>query len=122
MSHGKDIMNHQLPLKRVAECAMDLFAMAAVTSRATSSLQKSLPSAPQEKALALGSLSISRKVQETKSHTYNHKGFCKDAETRIVRRLDEINHPERTIDKETYQIADAVFENGGYVPQHPLGL
>jgi hypothetical protein len=35
MKYGKTIEEQQIPLKRVAECAMELYAMAAVTSRAT---------------------------------------------------------------------------------------
>jgi len=54
MKHGKAVVDQQLPLKLVAEVAMDLFAMAAVTSRATASLNAKSPTAAHEKTLALG--------------------------------------------------------------------
>lgn len=54
MKHGKKIVDQQLPLKRVAEVTMDLYAMAAVTSRATASLNAKLATAAHEKTLALG--------------------------------------------------------------------
>ena len=42
--HGKDIVEEQLQLKRVADVAIDLFAMTSTISRATTSLNESIPS------------------------------------------------------------------------------
>jgi len=54
MKHGKKVIDEQLPLQRVAEVTMDLYAMAAVTSRATAALNAKGATASHEKLLALG--------------------------------------------------------------------
>lgn len=99
MKSGKKIVDLQLPVKRVAECTMDLYAMAAVVSRASSALQNNEQSASHQVLLATA--------------------FCNEANQRITQRLAEINQPNKTIDKKIYEISDAVFEKQGYVPEHP---
>lgn len=54
LTHGKGIINNQLVLKRIAESAMNIFAMAAVTSRATRALEGKSETAQHELLLASG--------------------------------------------------------------------
>uniref|UniRef100_A0A671P9F7 Very long-chain specific acyl-CoA dehydrogenase, mitochondrial n=1 Tax=Sinocyclocheilus anshuiensis TaxID=1608454 RepID=A0A671P9F7_9TELE len=51
LKHGKRIIDEQFVLKRVADCAIDLYAMVVVLSRASRSLSQGHPSAQHEKML-----------------------------------------------------------------------
>lgn len=48
MKHGKDIINQQLVCERVADCVIDLYAMAAVVSRATAAKKAGSETADHE--------------------------------------------------------------------------
>uniref|UniRef100_A0A182NB72 Very long-chain specific acyl-CoA dehydrogenase, mitochondrial n=1 Tax=Anopheles dirus TaxID=7168 RepID=A0A182NB72_9DIPT len=48
VKHGKGIVERQFQLARVADCAIDIYTMAAVLSRASRAVRKGLPSARQE--------------------------------------------------------------------------
>lgn len=52
IKYGKNIVEEQFILNRLANSAMDIFASACVTSRATRSLQLQLPTANHEKIMA----------------------------------------------------------------------
>ena len=102
IKHGKNVVNEQLVLKRLADSAIDLFGMAATTSRASRSLGAKLPSAAHEVLLT--------------------KAFCEDANRRITNNLRDARAPGRTTDAKLLQIAGDVFTKGGFVPTHPLGV
>lgn len=52
IKYGKSIVNEQYILNRLANSAMDIFASACVTSRASGSLNLGLPTANHEKLMA----------------------------------------------------------------------
>lgn len=100
IKHGKNIIHEQLKLKRIAQSAIDIYAMAAVTSRATKALNDKVSSAQIETVMA--------------------RAWCEDADSRVRFHMKKLNPSEKTTDSKVEQIADAVFEHGGYVPVHPL--
>jgi len=100
IKYGKNVVNEQLVLKRIADSAIDLFGMAATTARATRSLREGTPSAEHEAKLTLA--------------------FCQDANRRITTNLRDALAPGQTSDKKLLDIAGDVFAKGGYVPAHPL--
>lgn len=53
LKHGKNIVERQFELNRLADCAIDIYAMSVVLSRATHSLKEGLPSAQHEKLMTL---------------------------------------------------------------------
>ncbi|HVI00152.1 MAG TPA: acyl-CoA dehydrogenase family protein [Enhygromyxa sp.] len=98
--HGKSIIDEQMLLERVADVAVDLYAMVAVVSRATQAIEQNRKSAGHEALLA--------------------SVFCEQANRRIRRRLRAIEQGRKNGDVELRQIADELFANGGYVPSHPV--
>lgn len=52
MKYGDDVVNKQMLLLRIADCAIDIYAMAVVLSRASSSLRQDLDSANYERIIA----------------------------------------------------------------------
>ncbi len=98
--HGKSIIDEQLLVERLADIAIDLYAMVAVVSRATRALEQSRPSAAHEALLA--------------------SVFCEHANRRIRRRLRAVEQGRKNGDVQLKQIADELFANGGYVPSHPV--
>lgn len=99
--HGKDIMNEQIQLKRIADCAIDLFAMTATISRATTSINESISSAEHEEKLV--------------------KLFCAIASDRIETNLSDIKKSKEQ-DEMLAQVADDVFKELKYIPSHPTGV
>jgi alkylation response protein AidB-like acyl-CoA dehydrogenase len=97
---GKRIIEEQLLLRRIADMAIDLYAMVAVVSRATSSMEKARPGAEHEVLLA--------------------SAFCEEADRRIRRNLRALEQGRKNGDVELRTIADQLLEHGGYVPAHPL--
>ena len=98
--HGKSIIDEQMLLERVADVAVDLYAMVAVVARATQAIEQNRKSAGHEALLA--------------------SVFCEQANRRIRRRLRAIEQGRKNGDVELRQIADELFANGGYVPSHPV--
>jgi len=99
IKYKKDIENQQMILKRVAESAMELFAMAAVISRAQRAVTKGLTTADHEILLA--------------------DTFCKEGAFKIQTLLKLIS---QNTDQNLGKIADAIFKEENYIPTHPLGL
>eukprot|EP01137_Pigoraptor_chileana_P023983 Opistho-2@91181 len=99
--HGKDVINQQMPLRRVAEVVIDLYAMAAVTSRATHALNSKLPTAAHEALLC--------------------KTYCEDADERLASNIRALVS-SKTCDQQFSQIAGDVLDKGEYIPTHPLGF
>uniref|UniRef100_A0A3Q3NQD3 Very long-chain specific acyl-CoA dehydrogenase, mitochondrial n=1 Tax=Labrus bergylta TaxID=56723 RepID=A0A3Q3NQD3_9LABR len=103
IKHGKKIIDEQFVLKRVADSAIDLYAMITVLSRASRSLSRGSPSAQHEKVLC-----------ET---------WCVEAYDRIVRDLKALHSSEsKQLFKNLQAISSAVVQNGGVVAPHPLGF
>ncbi|XP_034712218.1 very long-chain specific acyl-CoA dehydrogenase, mitochondrial [Etheostoma cragini] len=101
--HGKKIIDEQFVLKRVADTAIDLYAMVVVLSRASRSLSQGNASAQHEKMLC-----------ET---------WCVEAHDRIMQDIKSLRSSQsRQLFKNLRAISSAVVENGGVVAPHPLGF
>uniref|UniRef100_A0A8C5AWL1 Very long-chain specific acyl-CoA dehydrogenase, mitochondrial n=1 Tax=Gadus morhua TaxID=8049 RepID=A0A8C5AWL1_GADMO len=95
--------DEQFVLTRVADAAIDLYAMGVVLSRASRSLSQGLPSAQHEKMLC-----------ET---------WCVEAHDRITQDLRLLSSSQsKQLFKNLRAISAAVVENGGVVSPHPLGF
>ncbi|XP_071765583.1 very long-chain specific acyl-CoA dehydrogenase, mitochondrial [Centroberyx gerrardi] len=103
IKHGKKIIDEQFVLKRVADSAIDLYAMVVVLSRASRSLSQGHSSAQHEKMLC-----------ET---------WCMEAHDRIMLDINTMRSGQsRQLFKNMRAISAAVVENGGVVSPHPLGF
>ncbi|XP_072543646.1 very long-chain specific acyl-CoA dehydrogenase, mitochondrial [Salminus brasiliensis] len=103
LKHGKRIIDEQFVLQRVADCAIDLYAMVVVLSRASRSLSQGHSSAQHEKMLC-----------ET---------WCIEAHDRIMRDIKFLKSgTSKQIFKNLRAISSAVVENGTVVAPHPLGM
>ncbi|KAM7377273.1 hypothetical protein PAMA_013867 [Pampus argenteus] len=103
IKHGKKIIDEQFLLKRVADCAIDLYAMIVVLSRASRSLSQGHVSAQHEKILC-----------ET---------WCLEAHARIMQEIKTLRSSEsRQLFKNLRAISTAVVDNGGVFAPHPLGF
>ncbi|XP_034020413.1 very long-chain specific acyl-CoA dehydrogenase, mitochondrial [Thalassophryne amazonica] len=103
IKHGKKIIDEQFVLKRVADCAIDLYAMVVVLSRASRSLSQGHASAQHEKMLC-----------ET---------WCTEAYERVMRDISSLHSSEsKKLFKNLQAISAAVVENRGVVSPHPLGF
>ncbi|XP_072349335.1 very long-chain specific acyl-CoA dehydrogenase, mitochondrial isoform X2 [Scyliorhinus torazame] len=103
LKYGKRIVDEQFLLKRVADSAIDLYAMVVVLSRASRSLSQRQASAQHEKLLC-----------ET---------WCIEAYARITDSLDSLSSSSaKQVFKNMRAISAAVVSNGGTVAPHPLGF
>uniref|UniRef100_A0A8C9U3D3 Very long-chain specific acyl-CoA dehydrogenase, mitochondrial n=1 Tax=Scleropages formosus TaxID=113540 RepID=A0A8C9U3D3_SCLFO len=103
LKHGKKIIDEQFVLKRVADSAIDLYAMVVVLSRASRSLAQGLPSAQHEKLLC-----------ET---------WCIEAYGRIMADMKSLrSSSSKQLFKNLRAISSALVDNGGVVSPHPLGF
>ncbi|XP_026208867.1 very long-chain specific acyl-CoA dehydrogenase, mitochondrial [Anabas testudineus] len=103
IKHGKKIIDEQFVLKRVADCAIDLYAMVVVLSRASRSLSQGHASAQHEKMLC-----------ET---------WCMEAYERVMSDIKTLRSSDsRKLFKNLRAISTATVENGGVVAPHPLGF
>ncbi|XP_038642853.1 very long-chain specific acyl-CoA dehydrogenase, mitochondrial [Scyliorhinus canicula] len=103
LKYGKRIVDEQFLLKRVADSAIDLYAMVVVLSRASRSLSQRQASAQHEKLLC-----------ET---------WCIEAYARITDSLDSLSSSSaKQVFKNMRAISAAVVSNGGTVTPHPLGF
>jgi len=99
LKYAKSIEDQQILLRRLADCAMELYAMASVTSRAGRAFTKNSSSAAHEVLLA---------------NTY-----CKEARVKISQNLKALtNNSDRGIQ----ELADQIFKAENYIPNHPLGM
>nr|XP_040036219.1 very long-chain specific acyl-CoA dehydrogenase, mitochondrial [Gasterosteus aculeatus aculeatus]XP_040036220.1 very long-chain specific acyl-CoA dehydrogenase, mitochondrial [Gasterosteus aculeatus aculeatus] len=103
LKHGKKIIDEQFVLSRVADCAIDLYAMVVVLSRASRALSEGSASAQHEKMLC-----------ET---------WCVEAHERILRDIKSLRSSQsRQLYKNMRAISAAVVENGGVVAPPALGF
>lgn len=99
--HGQSIIDQQMLLKRLADVAIDIYAMTAVLGRASRSYCIGLQNSAEEINLA---------------HT-----FCNDAHSRVKRNiLDVENGPVINNDNNYKEVAKQVFKSRGYFAKHPL--
>lgn len=103
IKHGKKIIDEQFVLKRIADGAIDIYAMVVVLSRASRSLSQGTASAQHEKMLC-----------ET---------WCKEAHERILGNVETLRSGDsKQLFKNLRAISAAMVENGGVVSTHPLGF
>ncbi|XP_065425341.1 LOW QUALITY PROTEIN: very long-chain specific acyl-CoA dehydrogenase, mitochondrial [Chrysemys picta bellii] len=103
LKYGKKIVDEQFVLKRVADAAIDLYAMVVVLSRASRSLAQAHPTAQHEKLLC-----------ET---------WCEEAYERLTTTLSPLSTDgARHTFRQLRGISRAVVENGGVVSPNPLGF
>ncbi|XP_028986683.1 very long-chain specific acyl-CoA dehydrogenase, mitochondrial [Betta splendens] len=103
IKHGKKIIDEQFVLNRVAECAINLYAMVVVLSRASRSLTQGQASAEHEKVLC-----------ET---------WCMEAHDRVLNDIKLLRSAEsKKLFKNLRGISTAMVDNGGVVAPHPLGF
>uniref|UniRef100_A0A8C6LWR7 Very long-chain specific acyl-CoA dehydrogenase, mitochondrial n=1 Tax=Nothobranchius furzeri TaxID=105023 RepID=A0A8C6LWR7_NOTFU len=109
LSFGSELMerfdpsDEQFVLKRVADCAIDLYAMVVVLSRASRSLGQGHPSAQHEKMLC--------------------DTWCVEAYDRVVRDVKLLQSAQsKQLFNNMRSISAAVVENRGVVSPHPLGF
>ena len=103
IKHGKNIADNQIVVTKIANATLDLYAMFAVLSRATRTLNNKLPSSEHETDLC--------------------NLFCIDASKRIAQNLRDATDSQtlencRTISK----ISRDLIQHGHTVPQHPIGF
>uniref|UniRef100_U5EW83 Very long-chain specific acyl-CoA dehydrogenase, mitochondrial n=1 Tax=Corethrella appendiculata TaxID=1370023 RepID=U5EW83_9DIPT len=103
IKHGKGIIEQQFLLNRLADAAIDTYAMAVVLSRATRAIQKNLPSAEHETLMA--------------------QAWCVDASDRVSKNLQKIHDNKFTSNYKRYkQIAKNICKNDGVAHQNPLEI
>lgn len=101
--HGKDVIEQQLQLQRVADMAIDAYGCLAVLSRATAALASAVPHAEHETVLA--------------------RSFVQGALRRIHRNVDDVvAGAGANGDAETLRIATETLKAGKYLATHPLRL
>lgn len=99
--HGKDIVDRQMVLKRIADVAIDIYAMTAVLGRASRSYCIGLQDSNEEVTLAIT--------------------ICCEAHARVKKNILELEQMSvTTMDDNYMKIAKQVFKSRGYFPQHPL--
>jgi len=103
MKHGKDIVEKQLTVQRIANSAIDLYGCLAVLSRASASVKRGAPHIEHEMLLA--------------------KSFLSGALGRLATNAREIKAGEaRNGDVTNTAIATQILKAGHYLAEHPLRL
>ncbi|XP_068785427.1 very long-chain specific acyl-CoA dehydrogenase, mitochondrial isoform X2 [Struthio camelus] len=103
LKHGKKIVDEQFVLKRVADSAIDVYAMAVVLSRASRALSQGLPAAQHERLLC--------------------DTWCHEAHERVTATLRSLTADgSRQTFRNLRAISRAVVESGGGVAPNPLGF
>ncbi|XP_043348425.1 very long-chain specific acyl-CoA dehydrogenase, mitochondrial-like isoform X2 [Dermochelys coriacea] len=103
LKYGEKVIDEQFHLKRVADAAIDIYAMAVVISRASRSLSLGQPTAEHEKLLC---------------QTWSHEAF------------ERVRENLRAVKSSTWNqsfanmklISNAVVRNQGILAAHPLGF
>ncbi|XP_021031058.1 very long-chain specific acyl-CoA dehydrogenase, mitochondrial [Mus caroli] len=104
VKHKKGIVNEQFLLQRLADGAIDLYAMVVVLSRASRSLSEGYPTAQHEKMLC--------------------DSWCIEAATRIRENMASLQSSpqQQELFRNFRSISKAMVENGGLVTSNPLGI
>ena len=100
--YGADVVqpHHQMDVVRLADIAIEIFAMTSVLSRASRSYCDGLHNADHEVLLALT--------------------FCKESDERVRKLMGQVQSTSENSDEEYTKIADAMIAKGGYAAVHPL--
>lgn len=104
VKHKKEIVNEQFVLQRLADSAIDLYAMAVVLSRASRSLSEGHPTAQHEKMLC--------------------DSWCIEAAARIRENMSALQSDpqQQELFRNFKSISKALVERGGVVTSNPLGF
>jgi len=103
IKHGKDIINEQFLLSRLANATIDIYASTCMLSRCTKSLTEGLESAHQEELMT--------------------KVWCSEAYGRIKANLTIVQNQHSLNNFKTMsQISQKLCEQGGVVQGNPLGV
>merc|ERR1711923_524083 len=103
IKHGKDIINEQFILNRLANATIDIYANTCVLSRCSKSISEGLESAHQEEIMT--------------------KVWCRQSYDRIMDNLDELKNPEVLDSSKTMaKISEAVCDKNAPVQGNPLGF
>ncbi|TRY78408.1 hypothetical protein TCAL_07844 [Tigriopus californicus] len=103
IKHGKNIINEQFLLKRIADASIDIYAMSCVLSRCSMSLNEGLSSAHHEELMT--------------------KTYCNEAYDRVLRNLNALKNPtELSNFKSMAEISKGMCESGQAVQGNPLGV
>uniref|UniRef100_A0A2M4A486 Very long-chain specific acyl-CoA dehydrogenase, mitochondrial n=1 Tax=Anopheles triannulatus TaxID=58253 RepID=A0A2M4A486_9DIPT len=103
IKHGKGIVDQQYLLIRLADSAIDIYAMSCVLSRATKALQDKVPSAEHEVLMT--------------------KAWCMEANARVRNNIRQVHNGAFLKNHETMSaIAKNVCEQQGVVQSNPVGF
>ncbi|XP_032945213.1 very long-chain specific acyl-CoA dehydrogenase, mitochondrial isoform X3 [Rhinolophus ferrumequinum] len=104
IKHKKEIVNEQFVLQRLADSAIDLYAMVVVLSRASRSLSEGHPTAQHEKMLC--------------------DSWCIEAAARIRESMVALQSDpqQQELFRNFKSISKALVERGGVVTSNPLGF
>ncbi|XP_055971140.1 very long-chain specific acyl-CoA dehydrogenase, mitochondrial [Sorex fumeus] len=104
IKHKKGIVNEQFLLQRLADSAIDLYAMVVVLSRASRSLSEGHPTAQHEKMLC--------------------DSWCIEAAARIRENMAALQSDpqQQELFRNFKSISNALVEQGGVVTNNPLGF
>ncbi|XP_022663789.1 very long-chain specific acyl-CoA dehydrogenase, mitochondrial-like isoform X2 [Varroa jacobsoni] len=103
IKYGKNIINEQFLLIRLANSAIDIHAMMCCLSRCTKTMQKGLPSAVHEATLV--------------------DIICSELSERVARNLASIRSAEKLTNfKKMQNIATGMYDVGGLTTKNPLGV
>merc|ERR1712241_1575725 len=103
IKHGKDIINEQFILNRLANATIDIYANTCVLSRCTKSLVEGLESAHHGQLLT--------------------DAWCRQAHTRIMNNLNELKDTETLAEyKAMAKVSEAVCAKNAPVQGNPLGF
>lgn len=104
IKHKKEIVNEQFVLQRLADSAIDLYAMVVVLSRASRSLSEGHPTAQHEKMLC--------------------DSWCIEAAARIRENMVALQSDpqQQELFRNFKSISKALVERGGVVTSNPLGF
>uniref|UniRef100_A0A914WR97 Very long-chain specific acyl-CoA dehydrogenase, mitochondrial n=1 Tax=Plectus sambesii TaxID=2011161 RepID=A0A914WR97_9BILA len=101
--HGKNVIDQQFLLRRIADAAIDIYSMVAVLSRCSHALEQNAPSMKHEQEIV--------------------DVFCKQASKRVMVNLQALKSDDSKKEfKQLAAMAEAVCKNGSLVQQHPLGV
>ncbi|KAM9308958.1 LOW QUALITY PROTEIN: very long-chain specific acyl-CoA dehydrogenase, mitochondrial-like [Gastrophryne carolinensis] len=132
MKYGSKIVDEQFVLQRVADCAIDLYAMVVVLSRSSNSLSNGLPTAAHEKLLCdiwcsevrgHPTCSICRYIRPPPSDLPSY--LCPlQAAGRVHATLKSLRSGggSSSLFRNLRSVSAALVENGGVVASHPLGF
>merc|ERR550517_738652 len=103
IKHGKNIINEQFLLNRLANATIDIYASSCVLARCTKSLNEGVEPAHHEEMMT--------------------KVWCEEAYTRIIDNLNELKNAERLSNYKTMsEISKNVCSKNGPVQGGPLGM